>query len=144
MRSLIFELRSAELESDGLVATLRKHLDVVQRVRRTPIELRVEGERRLSPDVEGELFRIAQEALNNAIKHADAKRIDVELKITPERAALTVRDDGRGFDLQRPGLRSRRLGLTSMRERAESVGGRVRVESKPGEGTAVRVEVPLA
>ena len=79
-----------------------------------------------------------------AIKHADARHIDVELRIDDKRASLTVRDDGRGFDPQAPGVRSRRLGLTSMRERAESVGGRVRVESKPGAGTAVRVEVPLA
>jgi signal transduction histidine kinase len=142
MRSLIFELRSAELEADGLVATLRKHLDVVQRVRRTPIDLRVQGERRLPAEVEGELYRLTQEALNNAIKHSGAQHIAVELCITDVSVALTIRDDGRGFDPQAPQVRSRRLGLTSMRERAEAIGGRVRVESQPGAGTTVRVEVP--
>jgi len=142
MRSLIFELRSAELEADGLVATLRKHLDVVGRVRRIPIELHVEGECRLAPDMEGELFRIAQEALNNALKHSRSQRIDVDLRIASGRVTLEVRDDGRGFDPQAPNVRSKRLGLTSMRERAEAMGGRLRVESTPGEGTVVRVEVP--
>ncbi len=142
MRSLIFELRSAELEEDGLVATLRKHVDVVRRVRHLDIDLRVDRERRLRPDVEQELFRIAQEALHNAVKHAQASRIEVALELEPPCAALTVRDDGHGFDPLSPQIRSKRLGLTSMRERAEAIGGSVCIESAPGSGTTVRVEVP--
>jgi signal transduction histidine kinase len=143
MRSLIFELRSAELEADGLVATLRKHVDVVRRVRRVEIDVEVEGERRLPAEIEGELFRIAQEALNNALKHAGASRITIELDLRGARASLVVRDDGRGFDPEAADVRSKRLGLTSMRERAEALGGSWRVESREGSGTTVRVEVPV-
>jgi signal transduction histidine kinase len=143
MRSLIFELPPAELEADGLVATLRKHVDVLQRVRRTPIELIVDGERRLALDVEQGLFRIAQEALNNALRHAGAGRIEIELGIEESRVLLVVRDDGSGFDPSSPETRSRRLGLTSMRERAEALGGVLRIESSPGTGTTITVEAPL-
>ena len=73
MRSLIFELRPAELDAEGLVPTLRKHVDVLRRVCHTEIELEVHGERRLDPKDEKQLFRIAQEALNNALKHSDAR-----------------------------------------------------------------------
>lgn len=144
MRALIFELRAGELEADGLVATLRKHIDVLQQVRRTPIELEVSGERRLDVDRERELFRIAQEALNNAIKHAQASRIDVRVDMSESRVVLEIVDDGHGFDPSDPDLRSKRLGLTSMQERAEALGAKVVVESKPGGGTRVRVEVPGA
>jgi signal transduction histidine kinase len=143
MRDLIFELRSAELESDGLVATLRKHVDVVRRVRRADVELAVTGARRLAPKVEQELFRIAQEALNNALNHADAAHITIALDITDARARLTVRDDGRGFDPEAPSVQSKRLGLTSMRERAASLAGSLRIESSPGCGATVRVDVSL-
>jgi signal transduction histidine kinase len=143
MRSLIFELRSAELESDGLVATLRKHIDVIQRVRRVEIRMQVEGERRLAPAVEGELFRIAQEALNNAIKHAGASRVDVRVDIGERAATIEVRDDGCGFDPLAPDVRAKRLGLTSMQERAEALRGSLAVRSARGEGTTVSVEVAL-
>jgi signal transduction histidine kinase len=143
MRSLIFELRPAELESDGLVATLRKHIDVVQRVRRTNIELTVRGERRLAPHVEQGLFRIAQEALNNALKHAAASRIDVEIDLE-HGALLTVLDDGAGFDTDSLEARSKRLGLTSMRERAEAINARLTIDTWLGGGTRVRVEAPDA
>jgi signal transduction histidine kinase len=142
MRSLIFELRPAELEADGLVATLRKHVDVLQRVRRIEITLDVHGERRLAPDVEQGLFRIAQEALNNALKHAQARRIELLVELEAGSACLSVRDDGAGFDPGSPGTRSKRLGLTSMRERAEALDGVLSIDSAPGAGTTVRVEAP--
>jgi signal transduction histidine kinase len=144
MRALIFEMRAGELEADGLVPTLRKHIDVLQQVRRTPIELQVIEERRLALNCERELFRIAQEALNNSIKHAQASRIDVSLDMHGGAVALEVHDDGHGFDPSAPELRSKRLGLTSMQERGEALGASVTVDSKPGGGTRVRVEVPGA
>ncbi len=142
MRSLIFELRSADLASDGLVATLRKHCEILSRVRKIEIDVSVEGERELPADVEQELFRIAQEAVNNALKHADARRIEVQLAMAPPLVTLTVHDDGRGFDPVAPQIRSKRLGLTSMRERAEALGAELIVESAQGAGTTVRAEVP--
>ena len=88
------------------------------------------------------MFRIAQEALQNALRHAEAERIDVRLEDGGGLLVLTVADDGRGFDPAAAGLRGRRLGLTSMEERAAALGGRLEVASAPGAGTTVRLEVP--
>ncbi|MCH7812015.1 MAG: GAF domain-containing sensor histidine kinase [Chloroflexi bacterium] len=143
MRSLIFELRPAELEADGLVPTLRKHVEVVSRVYHANVEVQVTGERRLQEKVERELFRIAQEALNNALKHSQAETIRVELKMNRKRVRLTVSDDGVGFEPADARMRSKRLGLTSMQERAEAVGGSLEIESCPGEGTKIRLELPV-
>ena len=108
MRSLIFELRPAELEADGLVATLRKHIDVLRRVRtRRRSSCAVDGRAAAAADVEQELFRIAQEALNNALKHAQAPRITSRSTSTRRTCALTVRDDGSGFDPACAGHRGR-------------------------------------
>lgn len=141
MRSLIFELRPAELEADGLVPTLRKHIDVLRRVYHADIDIDVAGERRLKPRTEAELFRIAQEALNNALKHAEAAAIRVSVELNGSGAVLTVTDDGAGFDPSDPRIRSQHLGITSMRERAQGLGGSFSVESRPGDGARVRVEV---
>jgi signal transduction histidine kinase len=143
MRSLIFELRPAELETEGLAAAVRKHVDVLRRLHEQKIELQVEGDRRLPPDVEKGLLRIAQEALGNALRHAGAGHVSVSLATRDSRVSLRVADDGRGFDVEEAAARSRRLGLTSMRERAEALGGSLSVESEPGGGTTVLVEVPV-
>jgi signal transduction histidine kinase len=142
LRSLIFELRPASLEAEGLATTLRKHVDVLRRVSGQEVVLRADGAPRLPPDVESEVFRVAQEALQNAVRHADAGRIDVRLTNGDGRLVLEVSDDGAGFDPAAPGVRSRRLGLTSMEERAAALGGSLAIESAPGGGTRVRLEVP--
>jgi signal transduction histidine kinase len=142
MRSLIFELRPAELGADGLVATLRKHVHVLRRVYGKEIELEVAGERPLRPEVEKEVFRIAQEALANALKHARPRRVDVRLQLPDGRLRLAVVDDGVGFDPASP-RSEKRLGLYSMRERAEAIGGELVVSSRPGSGTTVTLEVEL-
>jgi len=144
MRSLIFELRPAELEAEGLVATLRKRVDVLRRVYHKEIEFDVRGERRLDPDSETQLFRIVQEALHNALKHSEADSLAVELSMQDGRVVACIRDDGIGFDPDAARLRSGRLGLTSMQERAEELGGRIDIHSEPGHGTEVFVEVPRA
>jgi len=141
MRSLIFELRPAELETEGLAAALRKHVDVVRRLHGQEIDLAVEGDRRLPPDVERGLLRIAQEALGNAVRHSGAQRVKLSLAAHDSRVTLRVLDDGRGFDPEEAVMRSRRLGLTSMRERAEALGGTLAIDSEPGRGTAIEVEV---
>jgi signal transduction histidine kinase len=144
LRSVVFELRPASLEAEGLAQVLRKHVDVLRRITTRPpaIELRVAAPPPLRPEAAGQVFRIAQEALQNALRHADATRIEVRLEDGGGRLLLTVADDGRGFDPDAPALRSRRLGLTSMEERARELGGRLGVVSRPGEGTTVRLEVP--
>jgi signal transduction histidine kinase len=142
MRSLIFELRPAELGADGLVPTLRKHVEVLRRVHGTEIELDVEGERQLEAALEQEVFRIAQEALTNALKHARAGRLEVRMDFPDQRLRLCVSDDGAGFDPDGPSARGK-LGLVSMRERAQALGGDLHVESRPGAGTTLRLEVEL-
>lgn len=140
LRELIFELRPPSLEEEGLAATLRKHVDVLRRVHGREIELRIAAG--AAPAGEREVLRIAQEALANAIRHAEAERIELRMETRDERVVVTVADDGRGFDPAAPGLRSRRLGLTSMEERARALGGTLSVVSRPGEGTTVTLELP--
>jgi signal transduction histidine kinase len=144
LRSVVFELRPASLEAEGLAQVLRKHVEVLRRISTRPpaIELRIAAPPPLRAEAAGQVFRIAQEALQNALRHADATRIEVRLEDGGGRLLLTVADDGRGFDPDAPVLRSRRLGLTSMEERASEVGGRLSLVSRPGEGTTVRLEVP--
>jgi signal transduction histidine kinase len=143
MRSLIFELRPAELETDGLAAALRKHVEVLRRLHGEEIELTVDGERRLPAEVERGLLRIAQEALGNALRHSGAHRVNLALAQRDSQVTLRVEDDGRGFDPEEAATRSRRLGLTSMRERAEAMGGTLAIGSTPGRGTTIEVEVSV-
>lgn len=142
LRSLIFELRPSQLETDGLVATIGKDLEVLGRAHGLKADVRVHGTPELDSTVEVELYRIVQEALNNAVRHAHADTVEVEVEARDGFVTITVRDDGGGFDPGARAIRERRLGLTSMRERAERLGGTFSVESAPGAGTTVRVEVP--
>ena len=141
LRSVIVHLRPAALESQGIAVALAKHVEVARRVHRREIVLAIEGGAPLAAAVEGDVFRIAQEALHNALRHADAARIDVLLRSRAGRLELEVTDDGVGFDPQLAGVRSRRLGLTTMAERARSAGGTLTIESAPGAGTTVRLEL---
>jgi signal transduction histidine kinase len=142
LRSLIFELRPPQLESDGLAATLGKHLEVLGRAHGLKVDLRADGDGRLDEQRELELFRIAQEALNNTVRHAHATAVEVDLDLAGDPVVLTVHDDGVGFDPMARAIRSRRLGLTSMRERAQALGGRLTIDSTAGAGTTVRVAIP--
>ena len=142
LRSLVFELRPPDLEADGLVPTVRKDLDVLGRAHGLRADLQVHGTPELDSSVEIELYRIVQEALNNAVRHAQAQSVTVEVDAGGGTVTIMVRDDGVGFDPGARTIRERRLGLTSMRERAEGLGGKVVVDSVPGSGTTVRVEVP--
>jgi signal transduction histidine kinase len=144
MRSLIFELRPAELEAEGLVSTLRKRVDVLCRVFHRDIDLTVRGERRLDSRTEKQLFRIVQEALYNALKHSGAELVEVEITMLNGRVSASVRDDGAGFDPEAARLRSGRLGLTSMQERAHALGATLEIRSQLGGGTVVDLEVPAA
>jgi PAS domain S-box-containing protein len=141
MRSLIYELRPFFLEDNGLVPTLRHLLGRLRRPDRPELMLSVSGERRLSAELEQGLFRIAQEALNNAIKHSGARSIMVKLTMDDARITLCVIDDGRGFDPVSPSLDRRAFGLIAMRERAELLGATCEVVSRPGAGTEIRVHV---
>jgi signal transduction histidine kinase len=148
LRSVIFELRPADVASDGFAETLRKHVDVLRRIYEVDFELELEGAWPLSPlaerevVLEREIFRIVQEAIGNALKHSGAERVSVRLATPDHHVLVAVADDGSGFDPAGPQVQ-RHLGLVSMRERAESIGGDLRIESAPGAGTTVSLEVDL-
>jgi signal transduction histidine kinase len=141
LRSLIFELRPAELERDGLTGALRKHVDVLRRLHPDG-EIALELDAAIAHDAarDRELLRIAQEALQNALRHAGARHVTVRLRNGAGRLALEVEDDGVGFDPGSPELRSKHLGLTSMEERAQQLGARLEIRSREGSGTLVRLE----
>jgi len=142
LRALVFELRPADLEQDGLCGALRKHVEVLRRVQQREIELDVDDTLRLDPERDREIYRIAQEALQNALRHADAAHVAVRLHADDGLLRLEVEDDGSGFDPAEARLRARRLGLTSMEERAQRLGGRLQIDSVRGVGTTIRLEVP--
>jgi signal transduction histidine kinase len=140
LRSLIFELRPPDLLRDGLCGALRKHVEVVRALQPSDIALDLEADLQTGPARAREILRIAQEALGNALRHANAEHVWVRLAGDDGGLVLEVRDDGVGFDPDAAGVRSRRLGLTSMEERAQRIGGRLSVQSAPGAGTTVRLE----
>jgi signal transduction histidine kinase len=141
MRLLLFELRAPILQEQGLAAALRARLQVVEARSDVATTFECDGNQRLPPEHEQELYRIAQEALNNVLKHAHAGRVDVRLALLADRATLEVVDDGVGFE---PGLASGHgFGLPGMRERVERVGGTLQIHSAAGAGTRVHVEVRL-
>jgi signal transduction histidine kinase len=142
LRALVFELRPPDLERDGLREALRKHVEVLRRVGERQIDLDVQDALPVDPERDAEVLRIAQEALQNALRHAEAERVSLRLGRAEHGLLLEVEDDGVGFDPSAPGLRARRLGLTSMEERAERVGGRLSIRSSVGAGTTVRLEIP--
>jgi signal transduction histidine kinase len=142
LRAVILALRPATIESEGLAATLAGQVDLLRRAYGRAIGLEVAGKPDLPMAAATDVLRIAQEALQNALRHSGAERLAVRLDAGDGRVVLSVADDGRGFDSAAPALRSRRLGLTSMEERARAIGGTLEISSEPGGGTTVRLEVP--
>jgi signal transduction histidine kinase len=142
LRALIFELRPPDLEGEGLCGALRKHVEVVRSRQRGEIRLELADEIATDPERDPEIFRIAQEALHNALRHAQARHVTVRLRADDGELLLEVADDGVGFDPAAAELRSRHLGLTSMEERADRLGGKLELASAPGAGTTVRLAVP--
>ncbi|HET6951534.1 MAG TPA: GAF domain-containing sensor histidine kinase [Acidimicrobiales bacterium] len=147
LRTTVEGLRPADLERDGLAAALATQLTVAGRAHDLPVVLDVGDLPDLGPDAEHQILRIAQEAVTNALRHARAARVDVTVGVEatggPTEVVLRVVDDGRGFDPEARGVRSRRLGLTSMHERAASLGGRLAIASAPGAGTTVELRLPV-
>ena len=144
LRSLVFELRPPDLAEEGLAASLAKRLKLTERLSGVPVELHVEGSEIVEPAVAAELSRIVVEAVSNAVRHGRPSRVQVHLAGKGDTVGATVLDDGIGFDPHHRRTGTRTLGITSMRERAEALGGRFRVQSSPGQGTAVKVEIPRA
>jgi PAS domain S-box-containing protein len=141
MRALIFELRPESLEREGLVAALEKQAAAVQARHGIRVEAAFDGEPEAPLEVKEALYRVAQEALHNTVKHARAANVKVKLEESPEGFTLEVSDDGVGFDAQDdfPG----HLGLKSMRERASRLNGTLEVVSGSGQGVHIIARIPL-
>jgi signal transduction histidine kinase len=144
LRSLVFELRPAEVATDGLAGALQKHVDVLRQVHDAAIRYTPPPEPVLRAGAKRQVLRIAQEALANAVRHAGAATVDVRLSDHDDVIELDVADDGIGFDPDAKALRGRHLGLTSMAERAALLDAELDVRSQPGSGTTVSLRVPAA
>lgn len=143
LRRLIADLRPSHLDDLGLPATLRWYAGEVQT--RTGIKVDVTisgGECDMTPEATITMFRIAQEALTNIIKHANSKNVEIHLDFGQKDVALTVRDDGKGFNATRRMLMDRAWGLLGMEERAGLLNGNFSIKSAPGKGTEVKVTIP--
>ncbi len=140
MHLLISELRPAQAVEGGLAAALRRHLAERHLPESLSVMLEVEGDQQLAFAEEQSLFRIAQEALNNIVKHAQAPQARLRLHLA-EPFWMEIEDQGRGFDLQSAPAGGR-MGLTGMRERAAEIGWQLRLTTSPGAGTRLRVEKP--
>jgi signal transduction histidine kinase len=145
MRALIFELRPEALQEEGLAAAIRKQAEGISARTGIAVDLRLPKRRlSLSRDAEEQVYRVVQESLANIAKHSGARRATVRLRHRhADRRELLVElsDDGVGFDpsVRQPG----RLGLRTMAQRMEQVGGTLHVDSRPGRGTRVTAVVPL-
>jgi len=140
MRALIFELRPESLEREGLVSALTKQAAALQARLETAVATELCDEPDLPLRAKQELYRIAQEAMHNTVKHARASKVLLRLEQTADGFAMEVRDDGVGFDTSAsfPG----HLGLHSMHERVSKLGGKFQIESTPGVGTRICVRIP--
>lgn len=142
LRAAVVELRPAALDEDGLVATLRTQIQVLDRAHSARVTFAGRGVKALPSAQEEAVLRVAQEALHNALRHSGAEHVDVTLDRRGSGAVLRVTDDGNGFDPKAIRRAGRHLGLVSMRDRASGVGGTLTVESAPGKGTTIEMEAP--
>ena len=143
-REVINSLRPATLRDLGLVATLRQELQQLERETRLKVDFKADAIR-LPEDVETGLYRIIREAITNARKYADTKRLLISITSVDARVKVEVRDWGVGFDYNPRDISSRRgTGLLSMRKRAELLQGTCHIQSIPGQGTVVNVEIPFS
>ncbi len=146
IENVMADLRPPLLEEYGLGAALGWYAE--EFFKRTGIEIDFldearERNRELRRDAAVALFRIAQEALNNVAKHANARRVAIAVSAEAGSMSVEIRDDGAGFDPAAAEARASRWGMTTMRERAEAVGGRLDIASAPGSGTVLRASVPF-
>jgi signal transduction histidine kinase len=142
LRAVVVEMRPAALDEDGLMAALRSEVQVLDRAHSARVEFTSCKMRALPAAQEEAVLRVAQEALHNALRHASATAVTVRLEGRGRGAALTVTDDGCGFDPSVVRSAGRHLGLVSMRDRASGAGGSLTVQSEPGKGTVIEMEVP--
>lgn len=147
LRKVIWDLRPAILDDLGLIPAIRWYAQT--NLKESGVQVEVEHGNdaiRLPPHLEIMLFRILQEAVSNILRHAGASKVIINLRLKDDYVALEIKDNGRGFDVEKTkegAVTRKQLGLLGMQERISLVNGTVKVESTPGEGTTLRVYVPL-
>jgi PAS domain S-box-containing protein len=143
-RSLSKSLHPAMLDELGLVPTLTWYLDTFVRSERLEAELTEAGcDKSIPPTVSLALYRVAQEALTNIVRHAKASRVTISLTLGFPYAIMEIEDNGKGISRTKGNNESKGLGLVSMRERVEILGGAFQIKSSPGKGTRIRVKIPI-
>jgi PAS domain S-box-containing protein len=142
MRLLILELDPPLLQKHGLVAALNASLESIETRAGLETELRTDGISRLPSTIEPELYRIAMEALNNLVRYARAKKVTVDLQIRSHWVILDICDNGVGFEMEYV-PKSGGMGIHNMKQRAQRLGGRLEIISRPGAGTRIKTEIPL-
>jgi two-component system sensor histidine kinase DegS len=145
VRTFIADLRPGRLDEQGLAGAIREYIERYQTAHDAKVTVEIGALPRLSREAEIVLYRIVQESLQNAHKHARGAAIAVHMGVKAQKLVLIIRDDGPGFDPREVARRAGResWGLTSMRERAQLIGARYTVTSRPGQGTEVSVVLPL-
>ncbi|MGE5378228.1 MAG: sensor histidine kinase [Bacteroidota bacterium] len=138
MRTLLFELRPAALSQARLSDLLKQLSEAVMGRKGLPIHLDIIGDWEIPCDVKVEIYRIAQESLNNVVKYARATRVEIHVRLEAGRVSMEIRDNGLGFDTAC--VRPSSLGLRIMRERAEAIQAQLEVASQPGQGTTIRLD----
>jgi signal transduction histidine kinase len=144
VRQISLDLRPSMLDDLGLVPALRSLLD--QQGRRASVAVRFSAENipeKLDPEIQTTCFRIAQEAITNALRHAHAMHVDVDLRRDDRNLRLVVHDNGIGFNVESAQAQALGLGLIGIKERAALVGGRAKIISSPNKGTTIEVLLPL-
>lgn len=143
MRLMLHKLRPPDLDEEGLVGALQQRLDEVETRANVEAHLIVEGDLDELPEtIEEQLYRIAQEALNNALKHSAASLLTVRISADDEDLTLEISDDGKGFDIEAV-QETGGMGLQNMEERIEQLDGELTIESVPGKGTTISVQIDL-
>ena len=147
VRNISLDLRPLILDDLGLIAAVRWYISRASQLAGFTVHFESNiGDRELSPDLETVLFRVAQEALTNIVRHSHASHVTVEINVSEGKVVLIVKDDGVGFDLRRAEPRPetvQNLGLLGMRERVALIGGRIDIESVPSYGTSIKAILPL-
>jgi signal transduction histidine kinase len=145
LRTIVVGLRPPDLAGDGLHVALRKQAELLDRVHGAQVRFQGCPVPRLPSGREEAVYRIAQEAVHNALRHGEPNRVEIELSSADGMLVLAVSDDGHGFDPAAASARlRRRLGIASMADRARAAEGRLTLDSRPGKGTVVRLEVPVS
>ncbi|WP_079478160.1 sensor histidine kinase [Halobacillus salinus] len=142
VRRIIYDLRPMALDDLGLIPTLKKYIATMEDYNNVRITFQPFGkERRFETKYEVALFRLLQEAVQNALKHAEATEIKVKVEMTHNATTIIVKDDGKGFDPSEKKEQS--FGLVGMRERVDMLDGEMKIDSSPGKGTMVTILIPI-